>query len=147
VLGTIAQVQETYGYWDSWYGIANDHHLMIGESTCNARETGVRRRRDGSGGMFDIGELTRVAMERCKTVKCAIETMGALAVEHGFYSEGDANDDYEAAECLGIVDSRGDAWVFHLVSNDHIVLAFLQFALANFVVVITQLFLSSPQTP
>ena len=37
--------------------------------------------------MFGIGELTSVAMERCDSARCAIKTMGQLAVDYGFYGE------------------------------------------------------------
>jgi dipeptidase len=41
----------------------------------------------GSGGqaLFCVNELSRLAMERCATARCAVELMGAAAERWGFY--------------------------------------------------------------
>merc|ERR1719410_414494 len=39
-LGHIPQVEETWAYWDTDYGVQNERGLSIGESTCGARTVG-----------------------------------------------------------------------------------------------------------
>lgn len=58
---------------------------------------------------FGIGELTHVALERCATARCAIDLMGSLAEEHGFYEPTG-----EGGEALTIIDPY-EAWVFSIV--------------------------------
>jgi len=100
-LGYIDQVAHTYAYIDGVYGVINEHQLAIGECTTASRmyttpEAGVR--------VFDIAALSRVAMERCTTAREAIELMGALAVEYGYYDWG---------ETLTVADTE-EAWVFEM---------------------------------
>jgi dipeptidase len=90
-IGEIPQVPHTYGYWDTDYGVMNDQSLAIAESTCGARTAGWGLGDAPEGvepgkNMFGVDELSRVALERCDTARCAIETMGAIAEEYGFYS-------------------------------------------------------------
>jgi len=103
-LGYIDQVEHTYAYIDGVYGIINEHQLAIGECTTAAKtwaaeEAGVR--------VFDIAALSRVAMERCKTAKEAVELMGELAVEYGYYGWG---------ETLTVADTE-EAWVFEVTAD------------------------------
>jgi dipeptidase len=56
---------------------------MMGESTCAANL--VSWPRPVGYALFDVAALTRLAMERCATARCAIKTMGAAAEEHGYY--------------------------------------------------------------
>lgn len=34
--------------------------------------------------LLDIGELMKVALERCATARCAVELMGQLVEDYGF---------------------------------------------------------------
>ena len=100
-LGYIDQVEHTYAYIDGVYGVINEHQLAIGECTTGAKvytqpEAGVR--------IFDIAAMSRVAMERCTTAREAIELMGALAVQYGYYDWG---------ETLTVADTE-EAWVFEV---------------------------------
>src|SRR6056297_1866647 len=74
-LGEIPQVAHTYAYFDGNYGIMNEHQLMFGECTNGSKVTldplpGVR--------LFYSSELSRVALERCRTAREAVELMGEL---------------------------------------------------------------------
>ncbi|KAH7479049.1 hypothetical protein PRIC1_009395 [Phytophthora ramorum] len=123
-LGEIPQVPHTYGYFDQDYGFMNEVQLSIGESTCGARTAGWPTDAGPHGyNVFGIGELTKVALERCDSARCAVQTMGDLAVKYGFFSEdsGDpANPGYvSSAEALGITDRYGEVWVFHVLTGPH----------------------------
>ncbi|GLD91598.1 hypothetical protein PINS_up000131 [Pythium insidiosum] len=120
-LGFVPQVKHTYAYWDQDYGLMNEVQLSIAESTCGARTVGWPSDVPYGYNMFGIAELSKVALERCDSARCAVKTMGALAVEHGFFSEdsGDpARPGYRnSAESLGIADKYGEVWVFHVMTG------------------------------
>ena len=121
-LGSIPQVPHTYAYWDQDYGIMNEVQLSIAESTCGARTAGWPLDMTGIGyNMFGIAELSKVALERCDSARCAIQTMGDLAVEYGFYSEdsGDPASPYYdgTSEALAIADKYGEVWIFHILTG------------------------------
>jgi len=111
LIGTIPQVAHTYAYFDGSYGIMNEHNLMFGECTngakwqpmtpvtqAEARATGQHCR------LFYSAELSRVALERCKTAREAVELMGSLIDTYGYFSTG---------ETLLVADER-EAWVFEM---------------------------------
>ncbi|KAG1712844.1 hypothetical protein DVH05_000579 [Phytophthora capsici] len=123
-LGYIPQVDHTYAYFDQDYGMMNEAQLSIGESTCGAKTVGWPLDVPGGKNLFGIAELTKIALERCATARCAVDTMGTLAEKYGFYSEdsGDmAKPDYgDSAEALVIGDKFGEVWVFHIMTGkDH----------------------------
>ncbi len=109
-IGHIPQVAHTYAYFDGNYGIMNENNLMLGECTNGAKyeprhvtaeeaaETGKHVR------LFYSSELSRVALERCRTAREAIHLMGALLDEYGYYSTG---------ETLLVAD-EDEAWVFEM---------------------------------
>jgi len=118
ILGSIPQVEHTYALWEASYGLMNEHGLGLGESTCPAFLVG-KSVADGGNDLFSIGNLMNIALERCKTARCAIKLMGELGSKYGFYGEdpGIAG----GGEAVSLVDKTGEAWVFHIsggVPND-----------------------------
>ena len=111
-IGAIPQVPSTYAYLEGNYGIMNERQLSIGESTCSGRFVASAI---GAGGdaLFCVNELSRVAMERCATARCAVKLMGHLAVTYGFY--GAAGSFEGGSETLLIADAEGEGWVMHFV--------------------------------
>ena len=119
-IGFIPGVPHTYGYIDGSYGMMNTAQLAIGESTCAAKIVAYSRA-NGGNALFDASALSRVAMQRCATARCAVKLMGSLAEKHGFYGAEDplekGNDLFEVAgEALTIIDTQ-EAWVMHLLAD------------------------------
>ncbi len=103
-LGFIPQVAETYAYFDGSYGIMNEHQLMFGECTNGSKitpepEPGKR--------ILYASELSRIALERCKTAREAIRLMGSLIEEYGLYATG---------ETLPVADTE-EAWIFEMAPS------------------------------
>ncbi|KDO20635.1 hypothetical protein SPRG_12992 [Saprolegnia parasitica CBS 223.65] len=120
-LGHIPQVPSTYAYWDHDYAMQNEVQLSISESTCACKTAGWPSSLPYGHNLFSIDELSKVALERCDTAVCAIQTMGKLAEEHGFYGEY-SNDpavpEYGGScEALGIADKSGALWIFHVLTG------------------------------
>jgi dipeptidase len=104
-LGSIPQVRHTYAYFDASYGIMNEHQLSIGECTCGAK---VHPAPQPGKRIFYSAELSRVALERCTKAREAIELMGKLIADYGYYGTG---------ETLLIGDTQ-EAWVMEMCGYD-----------------------------
>jgi len=121
-LGQIPQVPETYAYWDMDYGVQNEKGLSIGESTCTAKTVGWPATPDRPYGYNHAGieDLSKLALERCATARCAVKTMGDIAVEQGFYSadsgEPDHPDFADSAEGLVVADTQ-ELWIFNVMTG------------------------------
>ncbi|EQC29084.1 hypothetical protein SDRG_13244 [Saprolegnia diclina VS20] len=119
-LGYIDQVPYTYGYFDHDYGMINDQQLSIAESTCAAKTVGWPSSLHYGHNLFQIEELSKIALERCDSARCAITTMGDLAVEHGFFGEYGKNQKANygsSSEALGISDKYGESWILHMLTG------------------------------
>ena len=121
-LGHIAQANHTFARYEADNGIANEAQVAMGESSCSARLVAPPRKsaNDTDGALFCIDELSRVALERCATARCAVALMGALAEAHGFF--GVAGDytvvPNEGGESLTVGDATpGEVWVFHVLAD------------------------------
>uniref|UniRef100_A0AAV1U0N2 Dipeptidase n=1 Tax=Peronospora matthiolae TaxID=2874970 RepID=A0AAV1U0N2_9STRA len=117
-IGSIPEAPQTFGYIEGAYGIINEHQVAIGESTCPARFW-TRPLTQGGHALFDVGELSRLALQRTRTAREAIQLMGDLAVQYGYYGaewEGDNVYD-EAGEALTVTDTK-EAWMFHILPDD-----------------------------
>jgi len=103
---------KTYGYYEGGYAMINEKGVTIGEATCGAR----LHSNYTVGPLLDMSTLTQIALERCATASCAVETMGSLAEKYGFKGYGDGIS--EAGEAIITADGN-EAWVFHVLSDGY----------------------------
>jgi dipeptidase len=118
LLGYIPEVESTFGLFESLFGMMNDQQVSIGESTCAARYGATsfpRKCLDCAGPLMDVAALSLVALERCATARCAVQMMGDLAMQHGYYPAENIED--ERGEALTVGDGT-EVWVFHILPDD-----------------------------
>ncbi|GMF39497.1 unnamed protein product [Phytophthora fragariaefolia] len=117
-IGSIPEVAQTFAYIEGAYGIINEHQVAIGESTCSARFW-TKPLTQGGEALFDVGELSRIALQRATTAREAVQLMGDLAVQYGYYGAvWEGQDVYdEAGEALTVTDTK-EAWIFHILPDD-----------------------------
>ncbi|MCK4557864.1 MAG: C69 family dipeptidase, partial [Candidatus Aminicenantes bacterium] len=100
----IPQVPRTYAYHHGAFGYMNEHQLAIGESTIGCRR---KMRNPTPSAKIDITTLTLIVMERCRTAREAIQTMGKLAEEYGYGY-------HDSGEMLAVADSD-EVWIFEIM--------------------------------
>lgn len=98
ILGQIPQVSQTY----SVVGNMNEHQLVIGESTW-----GGRSELSDTTALIDYGSLMYLALQRCKTAREAVEFMGQIVSQFGYYSSG---------ESISIADGK-EVWYLEIISK------------------------------
>jgi dipeptidase len=96
VRGKIEQVAHTYAV----VGLMNEHQLAIGETTFGGRE----ELHNGEG-LLHYWDLMRLALQRCRTAREAIEEMTSLVTAYGYRSSG---------ESFSIADTR-EAWIMEMI--------------------------------
>lgn len=101
-IGEIPQVEETYSCWTPldgalFSGGINEYQVSIGETTTGGREELVCE-----NAALNYPNLILLGLQRAKTAREAIQIMGDLIEEHGFYGVG---------ECITIADPD-EAWAF-----------------------------------
>lgn len=102
--GSIPQVPFTHQYFTEGYAIANEHQVVLGESTCSARFEG----NVSAGAMLNIVDLGQLGLERSSTAREAVRIMGDLATSYGYY---------DAGESLFVGDTE-EVWVFHILPDE-----------------------------
>lgn len=112
-IGRIPQVAHTYAYYDSNFAMQNERQVSIGETTCSAIFGSVARGQPDGTALMSINELSRIALERAASAREAIETMGSLASEHGFYGPGTFEG---TGETLAVADPK-EAFIFHILPD------------------------------
>lgn len=116
--GEIPEVAETYNV----VGNMNSHGLVIGETTWGGRPELV----DTTGNsVLDYGSLIYIALERCRSAREAIRTMGELTARYGYASSGETfsiADKKEAwiMEMTGRGNETGSLWVAVRIPDDAI---------------------------
>ena len=132
----IPQVEHTYAYIDSSYAVINEHQLIMAECTDKAKvhpepETGKR--------IFYSVELGRVAMERCRTARQAVELMGSLIDKYGYYgigetlAVGDPNEAWVFEMCGYDMNGTDGVWVAQRVGDDQFFIAANQFRIRDII--------------
>lgn len=94
--GKIKQPSHTFGV----VGLMNEHQLAIGETTFGGRPE-LRNPK----GLLHYFLLMRLALQRAKTAREAVEVMGALVDEYGYGSTG---------ESFSIADTK-EAWIMEMI--------------------------------
>lgn len=120
-IGFIPQVPHTYAYHDSVYGVMNEHGVAIGESTCSSMfqtcakgtNIGCEDGRTIGEALMSVDTLTKLALERTKTAREAVQLMGDMATKYGFYG---TQDDNGHGEALQVGDSE-EAWTFNILAD------------------------------
>jgi dipeptidase len=129
-IGYIDQVLHTYAYFDANYGIMNEHQLMIGECTNGAK---IELKQEKGKRIFYSSELSRVALERCKTAREAIKLMGELIDKYGYYGTGetllvgDKEEGWVFEMACGTLDEKGGLWVAKKVPDGEVFVAANEF--------------------
>lgn len=97
----------------------NEYSVAIGESTCASRFWAAPTIAGGKASI-EIREMSKIALERAKTAREAIQLMGDLAVTYGFYAADWSGGDLskgEGGEGLTVIDKE-EAWIFHVCADD-----------------------------
>ena len=111
-LGYIPEASETFSLYESSYPLVNEHGVAFGESTTILKPGfPTSPPPDAPKPIFSGAALMAVALERCKTARCAIETMGSLAHDHGYYGESP-----NTGEAITVID-KSEAWLFEIVPS------------------------------
>jgi dipeptidase len=100
--GDIPEISETYSFLNTAYPCLNEKQLAIGETTIYGREELIN-----ADGMFFIEELEKIALQRCKTAREAIELIGKLAEEYGYA---------DLAECITLADPK-EVWQLEIAGS------------------------------
>ncbi|XPV75742.1 MAG: dipeptidase [Desulfovibrio sp.] len=133
-LGYIPQVAHTYAYFDANYGLMNEHQLSIGECTDKAK---VHPTPEPGKRIFYSAELSRVALERTKTAREAVELMGKLIDSYGYYGTGetllvaDTNEGWVFEMCGYDMEGSNGVWVAQRVPDDSFFVAANQFRIRD----------------
>lgn len=135
-LGFIPQATHTYAYIDSAYAVINEHQLIMGECTDKAK---VHPQPEPGKRIFYSAELGRVAMERCKTAREAVDLIGALIDEYGYYGTGetlaigDPEEAWVIEMCGYDMDGTGGIWVAQRLADDEFFIAANQFRIRDII--------------
>jgi dipeptidase len=116
-LGKIKQAIRTYAV----IGLMNEHQVAIGETTY-----GGRKELQGGKGIMDYGSLMFIALQRSRSAREAIVTMGKLVEEYGYISSGESfsiSDPNEVwiMEMIGKgKEDKGAVWVARKIPDGYI---------------------------
>jgi dipeptidase len=104
------------------YAVQNEKGVSIGESTCTAKTVGWPADQQHGYNLVGIEDLSKIAMERCDTARCAMQTMGDIAVAQGFYSADSGlarvPNYLGSSECLVVGDATpGEIWIFNIMTG------------------------------
>lgn len=98
-LGEIPEVAHTFNV----VGNINEFGLIIGETTFGGLEELCSQK----GALIDYGSLIWITLQRSRNAREAINTIGGLLADYGYYSEG---------ESFSIADNN-EAWVMEIIGK------------------------------
>ena len=113
VVGKIPQVKHTYRYFKSRYSFMNENGVAIGEATngvvvTDERSAKVKKIMETDAvGMLDAWMVQDIMLERAASAREAVEIMGKLVEEHGFF---------DAGETMNLTDGN-EVWIIEFYGN------------------------------
>ncbi len=114
VVGSMPQPENTYQYLHTNYSIMNENGVAMGESTCSidrSTDYGMKVYElliKSSTGIIDCYQAQHIAMERATTAREAVQIMGDLVEEYGWYG---------FAENINICDGN-EVWIAEFYGLD-----------------------------
>ncbi len=114
VVGSMPQPENTYQYLHTNYSIMNENGVAMGESTCSidrSTDYGMKVYElliKSSTGIIDCYQAQHIAMERATTAREAVQIMGDLVEEYGWYGY---------AENMNICDGN-EVWIAEFYGLD-----------------------------
>ena len=131
VIGQIPQVPHTFRYFSSRYSFMNEKGVAISEATNSVEVTDDRSKKvkqimvKDAAGMLDAWIIQDIMLERASTAREAVQIMGKLVEEYGFFDAGETMPLTDGNE-VWIIEFYGNKiWAAWRMPDDHI------FAAAN----------------
>jgi len=97
--GQIPEVQHTF----TVIGLMNEHQVALGETTWG----GLKELNSQPGSFLDYGSLMKIALQRSRTAREAIQVIAELVAEYGYGSYG---------ESLSVSDAN-EAWIMEIIGK------------------------------
>ena len=105
----IPEVGHTFGYLEGdWWPFINENQVSIGETTLGGLKKELYPTRD-SEAKLRVTDITRIAVERARTAREAIQIMGSLMEEHGFNPWG-----LYSGEFISVAD-KNEVWAWEVI--------------------------------
>lgn len=128
VMDTYIQPHDTNQYLHGMYSFCNDKGLAMGESTMSYDRNSdqgkkVKEAFKNEEGIYDCYMLQDLALENCSTAREAVEFMGNLVTEKGWYGSGECIDICDGNEAWVLEVYGGHMWVAVRVPDDSIYVA------------------------
>ena len=112
-IGFIPQVRHTFAYFEETYGVMNEKQVSISESTCSGVYAALSIA-EGGKALLSVDQLSQIAMERATTAREAVQLMGSLAEDYGFYG---ADGSFEGGSESLFVGDPTEVWAFHVLAD------------------------------
>jgi dipeptidase len=101
----LGEIPESTPFTYNVVGNANEHGLVIGETTFGGVPILAWNQ---TKGIIDYGSLIYLTLQRCRTIRCAIETISNLLNTYGYASGG---------ESFSLTDYSGDVWMMEVIGT------------------------------
>lgn len=134
-LGQIPQVNHTFAYIKTEYGIINENSLMLGFCE-NSSVHKFSKSRPSEKAILCLQEITRLALERCVKAADAVAMLSQMIDQYGYYGTpatlviSDKEEGY-VLELMPSADNTGGYYVARKIPDGHFFVAADQFRIQS----------------
>lgn len=135
LLGQIPQVNHTFAYIRTEYGVINENSLMLGFCE-NSSAHKFAKSKPSEKAILSLQEITRLALERCVKAADAIEMLSKMIDNYGYYGSpatlviSDKEEGY-VIELMPSADHIGGYYVARKIPQGHFFVAADQFRIQS----------------